>query len=113
MEIVLLNSRVTFQKSVLTVDEIGNHKNEWVDAYSCYATISNSSGKSSDETEVAGTIADTSDMSFTVRYCKKASEITTTTYRLVYNDECYDIVKIDLLNLKKKALKFKCQKVRR
>ena len=39
MEVALLNVRITFQKNAVTKDAIGNHKNEWIDYYSCYATV--------------------------------------------------------------------------
>lgn len=31
MEVDLLNVRIAFQKNTVTVDAIGNHKNEWTD----------------------------------------------------------------------------------
>lgn len=113
MDIAAMNVRITFQRNETVVDAIGNHTNAWTDVYSCYATISNSTGKSNAESEVAGIIADTSDINFTVRYCKKTFAVTTVGYRIVWNEEYYNILKIDYLNLKKKALKFKCEKVRR
>ncbi|MCD8330956.1 MAG: hypothetical protein LUB63_00290 [Oscillospiraceae bacterium] len=36
MKISLLNERVIFQKNSVTVDSVGNHKNEWTDYFSCY-----------------------------------------------------------------------------
>lgn len=34
MDITLLNVKITVQKNTVTVDNIGNHKNEWTDYYS-------------------------------------------------------------------------------
>jgi SPP1 family predicted phage head-tail adaptor len=113
MDISAMNIRIKFQKNETRVDSIGNHLNEWIDYYSCYATISNSNGKRSVESEVVGVIIDNSDIIFTTRYCKKVKAITSTNFRIVWNNEFYDIIKIDYLNLKKKALKFKCEKVRK
>ncbi|MDD2980004.1 MAG: phage head closure protein [Hespellia sp.] len=110
MEIALLNVRVTFQKNAVTVDAIGNHKNEWTDEYSCYATVS---GESGTERQTAGTTVDDADLAFTVRYCKKTADITTDGYRVLFGGEIYNILAIDHMNYKKKALKFRCQKVRR
>ena len=39
MDVALLNRKIIVQKNSVTVDAIGNHLNEWVDFYSCYATI--------------------------------------------------------------------------
>ena len=113
MEASLLNVKVTFQKNAVEVDGVGNHKNAWVDYYPCHATVSGEAGKQTSESEVAGTVADESDISFTVRYCKKASVIDSTGYRVVFGGELYDILAIDHMNYKKKCLKFKCRKARR
>ena len=70
-------------------------------------------GKQTSEVDVAGTVADESDISFTVRYCKKASVIDSTGYRVVFGGGIYDIVAVDHMNYKKKCIKFKCRKARR
>lgn len=110
MDVALLNVKIVFQKNEVVVDAIGNHKNQWVDYYSCHATVS---GEGGSEKAVAGLIVEDSDLSFTVRYCRKAAEVTTDGYRVVFGDALYNIVSIDHMNYKKKALKFKCEKVRR
>ena len=55
MDVALLNRKITVQKNTVVVDAIGNHINEWVDFYSCYATIS---GESPNESTSAGTVVD-------------------------------------------------------
>lgn len=112
MDISAMNVRITFQKNTVITDKIGNHANAWTDWYSCYATLSDSMGKTNTEEAVAGLIVDTSDISFTVRYCQKAMAVTTTGFRILWNGDTYNIVKIDHLNMKKHALKFKCEKMR-
>ena len=110
MDVALLNVRIIFQRNSVTVDAIGNHKNEWTDFYSCYATVS---GEGGSEKAVAGLVVEDSDLSFTVRYCKKAEEVTADGFRILFGEQLYNIVSIDHLNYKRKALKFKCEKVRR
>ncbi|MFD1403747.1 phage head closure protein [Robinsoniella peoriensis] len=110
MEVALMNVRIIFQKNAVTVDAIGNHINGWTDEYSCYATVS---GEGGSEKAAAGLVVEDSDLSFTVRYCKKAAQVTADGYRVVFADSLYNIVSIDHLNYKKKALKFKCEKARR
>lgn len=112
MDIAAMNERITFQKNTVVSDKIGNRKNTWEDYYSCYSTISDSTGKSNTEEEVAGFLVDHSDVNFTVRYCKKISQIASTHFRILWRGEIYNIVKIDHLNMKKHALKFKCEKER-
>ena len=113
MEASLLNVKVTFQKNAVEVDGVGNHKNAWTDYYSCHATVSGEAGRQTSESEAAGTVADESDVSFTVRWCRKASVMDSTGYRVVFGGGIYDIVAIDHMNYKKKSLKFKCRKARR
>ncbi len=111
MNVAAMNERILFQKSEVVSDKIGNRRNEWTDYYSCFATISDSQGKSSVKESSAGMTTDHADISFTVRYCKKAFAVISTEYRIVWNGEVYNILKIDHLNMKKHALKFKCEKV--
>lgn len=110
MEVSLLNVKITFQKSEVVVDDIGNHTNVWKDFYSCYATVSGESGM---ERAVAGTTVEDFDLAFTVRYCKKSAEVTAGGYRVLFGGELYNIVSIDHMNYKKKCLKFRCEKARR
>lgn len=113
MEVSLLNVKITFQKNAVEVDGTGNHKNTWADYYSCHATVSCEAGRQTSESDVAGIVADESDVSFTVRWCRKASVMDSTGYRVVFGGELYNILVIDHMNYKKKCLKFKCRKARR
>ena len=113
MDIVLMNEKVTFQKNVPVVDAIGNHKNAWEDFYTCHATIGGEGLASPIEKEEAGTIVEDVGMTVTVHYCKKASEMGSTTHRLIFRGEMYDITNVDHMNFKKKCLKFSCRKVGR
>ncbi len=110
MEVALLNVQITFQKNSVVVDEIGNHRNEWMDVYSCYATVS---GESPNENTDAGMVVDDSKIDFTVRWCREVAAMTSTEYRIKYEGVLYNILGIDHMNFKKKTVKFKCQKVRR
>ena len=110
MKIELLNVRIEIQKSTVTVDKYGNRKNEWTSYYSCYATVSAESPK---ENTDAGVVVDASKADFTVRYCQNAAAVTSTGYRIVFKDELYNILGVDHMNFKNKAVKFLCQKVSR
>lgn len=113
MEVSLLNIMVAFQKNTVETDSIGNRTNSWADYYSCHAAVSGEAGKQTSETDVAGMTADHSDISFTVRWCKKVSVIDSTGYRILFENEIYDILAVDHMNYKKKCVKFKCRKARR
>jgi SPP1 family predicted phage head-tail adaptor len=77
------------------------------------ATVSGEAGRQTSEADVAGTVADESDISFTVRWCRKAAAVDSTGYRVVFGGGLYDILAIDHMNYKKKSIKFKCRKARR
>lgn len=113
MDIALMNEKVRFQKNRIVTDNIGNHKNEWEDFYSCFATISGEGYNSSKEKEAAGLTVEDTAMSVTVRYCRKTAEITSDEFRILFRGEIYNIVNVDHLNYKKKCLKFNCRKARR
>ena len=110
MEIALLNVKVTFQKNSVVLDSIGNRKNVWEDYYTCHATVSGEDGQ---EKAAAGLTAAESDIAFTIRFCKRAAEVTADGFRILFQGEVYNIVAVDHMNYKKKALKFRCEKARR
>lgn len=110
MEIALLNVKITFQKNSVVSDAIGNRKNTWTDYYTCHATAS---GEGGDEKAAAGLTVVESDIAFTVRFCKRAAEVTADGFRIVFNGETYNIVSVDHMSYKKKSLKFRCEKARR
>ena len=110
MEVALLNARITFQKNEVVSDALGNHKDEWKDYYSCYATVS---GESGSETNVAANTFYDSDVAFTVRYCRALKGAEPTKLRIVMDGELYNITFVDHMNYKNRSLKFRCKRVRR
>lgn len=110
MNIAALNEKVTIQRNTVVTDRYGNHKNTWEYFFSCFATISGENGK---EQAVVGETVEATDMNVTVRYCSQTAEVRSTTHRIVFMDEIYDILAVDHLNYKKRGIKFRCRKVRR
>lgn len=110
MEVSLLNMRITIEKSSVATDEIGNYKTEWADYFRCFATISNEGGE---ETEDAGATHNRASCAFTVRWSSETARITSTGYRIRVEDDLYNILRVDHMNNKRKALKFWCRKVDR
>ena len=110
MEISLLNVKVTFQKNSVVADDIGNRRNVWEDYYTCHATVS---GEGGNEKAAAGLTIVDSDIAFTIRFCKRAAEVTADGFRILFGSEIYNIVAVDHMNYRKKALKFRCKKARR
>lgn len=58
-------------------------------------------------------MVDSSKVDFTVRYCSQISAVTSTGYRIAFKNETYNILGVDHMNYKNKAVKFLCQKVSR
>ncbi|MBO4914247.1 MAG: phage head closure protein [Oscillospiraceae bacterium] len=114
MNVALLNVRVTIQKHTVTVDAVGNHTNGWEDYYTCRATVSgeNTSSKGGEAAE-AGTIADHGGADFTVRWCGKLNALTTEGFRVLFGGEAYNIIGLDHMSYKRKAVKLRCRKERR
>ena len=110
MKIGLLNVRITIEKNQVVTDKYGNHKNTWEPYLSCYATVSGETPK--EETD-AGLTVDDSKTDFTIRFCRAASAITSTGYRVIFDGETYDILGVNHMNFKNKGIKLLCQKVRR
>ncbi|WP_418968451.1 phage head closure protein [Alloscardovia omnicolens] len=107
MDIARMNCHITFQKREIVTDAIGNQKEVWTNAYSCYGTVSGEASK--DVNALAGEV-DKSDMAVTVRWCKATQVMNTHDYRLCFNGEVFDISRIDHLAYKKRAIKFYCTK---
>ena len=110
MNVVLLNVKISIEKSSVVADAIGNRRNIWNSYHECFATVGGEGGR---ESFVTGVTVDDSDISFSVRYCKKTSVINNTEFRVVFDGEIYNIISVDHMNYKKKSIKLKCQKVRR
>lgn len=110
MNIAAMNVRIHFQKNRTVTDEIGNHKSEWEDYFSCYATVSD---KTADETDVVGQIVTKERMDFTVRYCKETKIITSKNYRIILCGRIYNITSVDDMAFRHKSMKFHAELVRR
>lgn len=110
MNIELLNVRIFISKNEVVTDAVGNHINVWKEYYTCYTTVSAEAGK---EETSAGLVVDNSKIDFTIRWCKKAAEITSDNYRVEFNGELYNISAVNHMNYRKKCIKLSCEKVRR
>lgn len=110
MKVSDLNRKITFQNKAVEVDEIGNHRSIWSDYLSTSSYIS-FQGKG--EEVFLGMEVDRSDISFTVRFQNRLKKINTSEYRILFEDEKYNIISIDFMNYKNIFIKFRCRKVSR
>ena len=110
MRISDLNRKIIFQNKNVEVDGIGNRKSVWTDYLKTSAYIS-FQGKG--EEVFLGMEVDRSDISFTVRFQNSLKNINTSDFRILFDDEKYNIISIDFMNYKNKFIKFRCRKVSR
>ena len=107
MNIALLNTRITFQKSTSAIDDVGNHKLEWQDVYTCAATLA---GESGNESFIAGMQVAKVDCTFTVRWSSEVARIKSDTHRIICDGTIFDIISVDHMSNTRKCVKFKCTK---
>jgi SPP1 family predicted phage head-tail adaptor len=104
-----LKERLTVQKNTVSADEYGNHINSWVDYFSCKCRINTYPKDEKDGTVVY----DDRIATFEVRYCSELMHIDAVNYRIVFRDDVYDILAVDMMNWNKKAIHIRCEKEKR
>ena len=104
-----LNERITIQQSKHMTDKVENHRNAWVDYYTCFAYASSYEAQE-DEGEVT---AEQKSVVFTVRWCSEVNKLTSTGFRVLFRGELYDITSVDPMNYDKKTTKLHCRLERR
>ena len=112
MNIAGMRVRIIIQKNETVTDQHRNHMSAWTDFFSCWATAV-SSGKSSEETQNAGSTQEDDRIDFTVRYSSETAAVNTKEYRILLNGRIYDITSIDEMGFKKNSRKFHTEMVER
>lgn len=104
MNIAGLRVRVTIQKNETVVDKYGNHKSEWRNYFTCWATAV-TSGLSSSEDESAGHTVEADRLDITVRYSTETAAINSKQYRILLGERTYNILSIDEMGFKRNSRK--------
>ncbi len=104
MNIAGLRVRVTIQKNETVVDKYGNHKSEWKDYFTCWATAI-TSGLSSSEGESAGHTVEADRLDITVRYFTETAAVNSKQYRILLGERIYNILSIDEMGFKRNSRK--------
>lgn len=91
MEIGKLNQRITILEQSTRVDHIGNHKAQWDELFSCWASVS---VKNSAENSDNGTTKEVQTLQFMIRQNNMTMGISTTANRISFRGVIYDIVGI-------------------
>lgn len=105
-----LNEHVMFQQQTIEPDQYGNRRTVWTDYFTCSAYADTFS---KDETAPAATTNEQRQITFQCRYCSELAPVTSSEYRAIFRGDVYNILSVDMMNYRKKMLKFKCQKVER
>lgn len=91
MEIGKLNQRITILEQSTRVDNIGNHKAQWDEFFSCWASVS---VKNSAENSDNGTTKEVQTLQFMIRQNSMTMGISTTANRISFRGVIYDIIGI-------------------
>lgn len=105
MDISKLNQRILIQKGNTQTDDVGNVLRQWQDFYSCFASIKTTGGKERQK----GDTEEQQTVSFTVRFCKKLSELSAVDYRIMFRGKNYNIVQVDFVDYDSKTVKIKAE----
>ena len=104
MNISGLRVRITIQKNETVVDKYGNHKSEWTDFFSCWASAV-TSGLSASERESAGHTTEAEKLDITIRYSTETAEVNSKQYRVLLAGRIYNILSIDEMGFKRNSRK--------
>lgn len=91
MEIGKLNQRITILEHSTKIDNIGNHKAQWDELFSCWASVS---VKNSVENSDNGTTKEVQTLQFMIRQNTMTMGISTTANRISFRGVIYDITGI-------------------
>ena len=105
MDISNLNQRILIQKGNTQTDEVGNVLRQWQDFYSCFASVKTTGGKKRQK----GDTEEQHSVVFTVRFCKKLSELSAVDYRIVFRSKTYNIIQVDFADYDGKTIKIKAE----
>ena len=103
------NERITFQKNDVAVDEYRNHTSSWSDYFTAWAYASTYIANE----EGSAVTSDERRITFHVRWCSELSKVTSNGYRILFRGDVYNILSVDLMNYRKREIRFSCKKEKR
>jgi head-tail adaptor len=109
-EIGRLNQRIEILGNVTDVDRIGNHKPTWKTLFSVWANVAmKNTVTSSTEESNTGVTKEIQQTIFKVRQSSKTKNLTTTTHRIRFLGDEYDIKGMNPDYTKKDYLRITCE----
>ncbi len=103
------NVRITFQQNEVYSDRYKNRLQQWTDYFTCSAYASTYSEKEDGE----AVISEEKSITFETRYCPELASVTSTGYRIVFNNENYNIQSVDMMNYQHRSIRFVCRREKR
>lgn len=88
MEIGKLNQRITILEQSTKIDNIGNHKAQWEELFSCWAAVV---VKASSENAETGVTKELQSMEFTIRQTPQTISLSTSAHRIQFRGVIYNI----------------------
>ena len=95
-------SRITFQRHTSSFDEYRNAIDVWEDYFTCSAY---SDDRQTQETDGAEPHENRL-IVFNVRFCPECAQVMADGYRIVFQNQVYDILSVDTMNFQNKTMKF-------
>lgn len=92
IDIGRLDHRIIIQKKTVSVDSLLNQYAAWIEYHKCWAAVS---GVSNKEYFAARQQHEENIVSFKIRGCSKLKSLNKIEYRIVFDDNVYDIDYID------------------
>lgn len=109
MEFANLNQRITLLEHRTVKDEIGNHITKWEEVGSMWAEVSTVNLKTSTETMDAGVAREIRTLIFTVRQCPDLLYLNSTTHRILFRGQMYNIISVKPDYAENNYMKLTCE----
>jgi SPP1 family predicted phage head-tail adaptor len=94
MEFAKLNQRIILLEHRAVKDEIGNHITKWEEICSMWAKAEVSNLQSSSEKTDSGVVKENRTIVFTVRQNPYLININSTTHRILFREQIYNIISV-------------------
>ena len=109
MEIGNMNQRISILENHTKVDEIGNHLNVWEEISSCWTEVRVRNLQSSSEKTTAGVTREIRTIIFTVRQSPSLACINSTTHKILFRNQIYNIISVQVDYAKNGYMAINCE----
>ena len=100
------NERITIRKNKIVTDKYRNESCVWMDYYSCFAYASTYQFDQESESE---TTQNERTITFEVRCCPELNNLDSISFRVLFGNDFYDIISVDMMNYQKRKIQIRCK----